>query len=405
MIKGVIMSIYRNLQKSAAILVITVAASIVTPAAAQIVHNNSVVIDGSLCVGLDCAAGISFGFDTEILKENNLRILFDDTSSAGSFPNVDWRLIANDSSNGGANKFSIQNVTDNRIPFTIRSGARTNSLVVDDQGQIGIGTINAAVNLHVITGNTPTLRLEQDGSSGFAPQSWDIAGNETNFFIRDVTGGSTLPFRIRPGAPTSAILIDGDGDVGIGTSSPDATLDIEAGSDDASIILTQTGAVDQKWEFRNKQATGNLNIANLTTGNTPIKVDNDAANNLLKLGDNVSASTVYIAGDLVVTGDCTETDGACADYVFAPDYEKMTLTELKTFIETNKHLPNVPSQAEMMKNGVSLTNMSGRLLEKVEELVLYTIEQDEKIDALEAELRTLQSTEARLTALEMRLEE
>jgi hypothetical protein len=172
-----------------------------------------------------------------------------------------------------------------------------------------------------------------------------------------------LPFRIRPGAPTSAIHIDTDGDIGIGTSSPDATLDIEAGSDDASIILTQTGTVDQKWEFRNKEATGNLNIANITTGNTPIKIDNDAANNLLKLGDNVSASTVYIAGDLVVTGDCTETDGACADYVFAPEYDKLSLAELKTFVEANKHLPNVPSQAEMMKNGVSLANMSGRLLE------------------------------------------
>ncbi len=399
------MSIYRNLQKSAAILVFTAAASIATPAAAQLVHNSDVVIDGSLCVGLDCAAGITFGFDTEILKENNLRILFDDTSAAASFPNVDWRLIANDSANGGANKFSIQNVTDNRIPFTIRSGARTNSLVVDDQGQIGIGTINAAVNIHVITGNTATLRLEQDGSSGFAPQTWDVAGNETNFFIRDVTGGSTLPFRIRPGAPTSAILIEAGGNVGMGTSNPEASLHIKETSDDASIVFEQTGTVDQKWEFRNKQATGNLNVANITTGNTPIKIDSDAANNLLKLGDNVSASTVYIAGDLVVTGDCTETDGACADYVFAPDYNKLSLAELKSFVETNRHLPNVPSEAEMMKNGVSLTNMSGRLLEKVEELVLYTIEQDEKIDALEAELSTLKSTEARLTALEKRLEE
>jgi hypothetical protein len=57
-------------------------------------------------------------------------------------------------------------------------------------------------------------------------QTWDIAGNEANFFVRDVTGGSLLPFRIRPGAPTSSIDIAPDGDVGMGTASPQANLDI-----------------------------------------------------------------------------------------------------------------------------------------------------------------------------------
>ncbi len=360
-------------------------------ASADFVILDDLVVDGSACIGFDCVNGVSFGFSTILLQENNLRITFDDTSVAASFPRNDWELVANDSANGGLSKFSIKDVTGNRTPFTVEAGAPSHSLYVDDGGRIGNGTSTPSVEVHIVDGDTPTLRLQQDGSSGFAPQTWDVAGNETNFFIRDVTGGSTLPFRIRPGAPTSAIFIDVDGDVGIGTSSPDATLDIEAGSDDASIILTQTGTVDQKWEFRNKEATGNLNVANITTGNTPIKIDNDAVNNLLKLGDNASASTVYIAGDLVVTGDCTETDGACADYVFAPDYNKLSLAELKSFIETNKHLPNVPSEAEMMKNGVSLANMSGRLLEKVEELVLYTIEQQETIEQLQTRIDKLEA--------------
>ena len=49
--------------------------------------------------------------------------------------------------------------------------------------------------------DTPGIRLEQDNTGGFAPQTWDIAGNEANFFVRDLTGGSKLPFRIRPGRP------------------------------------------------------------------------------------------------------------------------------------------------------------------------------------------------------------
>jgi hypothetical protein len=61
--------------------------------------------------------------------------------------------------------------------------------------------------------DTPGLRLLQTGSGGFTPQTWDVAGNEANFFIRDLTGGSRLPFRIRPGAPTSSIDIGATGEV------------------------------------------------------------------------------------------------------------------------------------------------------------------------------------------------
>ena len=62
------------------------------------------------------------------------------------------------------------------------------------------------------------MRLEQNNSGGFTAQTWDVAGNEANFFVRDVTGGSRLPFRIRPGAPTSSIDINASGNVGIGTA-------------------------------------------------------------------------------------------------------------------------------------------------------------------------------------------
>jgi hypothetical protein len=82
------------------------------------------------------------------------------------------------------------------------------------------------LDLHVNTANTPAIRLEQNSGGGFTAQTWDIAGNEANFFVRDVTGGSRLPFRIRPGAPTSSIDISADGDVGIGTASPTAKLHV-----------------------------------------------------------------------------------------------------------------------------------------------------------------------------------
>jgi len=196
-------------------------AGIATSAAfADQVILDDLIVDGSACIGLDCVNGESFGFDTLRLKENNLRIKAQDTSTTASFPTNDWQITFNDSNNGGANKFSIDDIDGGRTPFTIEAGAPSHSLYVDDGGRIGNGTSTPVVDIHIKSGNTPTTRLEQDGSSGFTPQTWDIAGNEANFFIRDATNGSTLPFRIRPGAPNSSIDVAADGDVCINCTSP-----------------------------------------------------------------------------------------------------------------------------------------------------------------------------------------
>ena len=63
-----------------------------------------------------------------------------------------------------------------------------------------MGTPTPAVELHVRDGDSPALRLEQDNSAGFNPQIWDLAGNETNFFLRNVSNSSDLPFRVFPDA-------------------------------------------------------------------------------------------------------------------------------------------------------------------------------------------------------------
>jgi len=181
---------------------------------------DDLIVQGSLCVGFDCVNNESFGFDTIRMKENNTRIKFEDTS-VGSFPTNDWQLTANESASGGASKFSIEDITGARVPFTIRAGAATNSIFVDSTGRLGLRTATPVLDVHVNTSNTPAHRLEQNNSGGFVAQTWDVAGNEANFFVRDVTGGSRLPFRIRPGAPTSSLDISASGEVGIGTASPD----------------------------------------------------------------------------------------------------------------------------------------------------------------------------------------
>ncbi len=340
------------------------------PAVADQVFLDDVIVDGSLCVGIDCVNGESFGFDTIRLKENNLRIKFQDTSTSASFPSNDWQLTANDSANGGANKFSIDDIDGGRTPFTIEAGAPSHSLFVDDGGRIGLGTSTPVVEVHIVDGDTPTLRLEQDGSSGFTPQIWDVAGNETNFFIRDVTNGSTLPFRIQPGAPTSALYIDSAGEVGIGDTTPDVALDINDSGGRVSIEMTDTTSGDS-WQ---------------------IVMDDDADLNaglsFTRAGTGMREFRIDPTGNLFVNGAAH----TVPDYVFEPDYELMPLEELAAFVEENKHLPKVQSAAEVKAQGLNMTGMQLRLLEKVEELTLYTIAQQEQIAALRQKLEGLDAS-------------
>lgn len=204
---------------------------------------DDLIVDGSACVGQDCVNGESFGFDTHRYKENNLRIHFNDTSNSASFPTNDWRIVINDSSNGGANYFGIEDASAARMPFRVEAGAPAHSLYVEDGGRIGLGTSTPVVELHVVDGDSPTLRLEQDGSSGFTAQTWDVAGNETNFFVRDATNGSRLPFKIRPSAPTNSLYIDTDGDVGLGDASPDGAFDIVGDSNRKIFQVDNDGSV------------------------------------------------------------------------------------------------------------------------------------------------------------------
>jgi hypothetical protein len=242
----------------------------------DVVTPDDAIIQGSLCVGLDCVNNESFGFDTIRLKENSTRIKFEDTS-VGSFPSNDWQLTANDSASGGANKFSIEDITGAKVPFTVTGGAATNSIFVDSTGRVGFRTSTPVLDLHVNTSNTPALRLEQNNSGGFTAQTWDVAGNEANFFVRDVTGGSRLPFRIRPGAPTSSIDIAADGDVGIGTASPAAKLNVSVGNVEGIMVsstnsgfleLGKTGAT--RWRWSNEfDATNIIELLVGTSGATP----------------------------------------------------------------------------------------------------------------------------------------
>ncbi|HKQ51238.1 MAG TPA: tail fiber domain-containing protein [Pyrinomonadaceae bacterium] len=387
------------------------------PAFPDQVIPDDLIVQGSLCVGLDCVNNESFGFDTIRLKENNTRIKFDDTSVSAGFPANDWQLTANDSASGGSSKFSIEDITGSKVPFTITAGASTNSIFVDSTGRVGFRTSTPVLDLHVATSNTPAIRLEQNNSGGFTAQTWDIGANEANFFIRDVTGGSKLSFRIRPGAPTSSIDISADGDVGIGTASPHAKLEVkQATSDFVGGIQLRRDTTNDTWAL----VTGSDNNFYMGYATDASLADADADFTVFPLilttSNRVGIGTAAPDQKLSVIGNASKSVGGTTWAVFSDERLKnikgnftsglkavMQLQPLRYEYKTDNAL-GLKSEGEQIGFGAqalqkvipeAVTKTSSGYLMVNSDPILWTMlnaikEQQKEIEQLKAQIQKLQ---------------
>ena len=269
---------------------------------------DDLIVQGSICAGFDCVNNENFGTDTIRMKENNTRLQFDDTSVSAGFPTNNWQIRANEqNTNVSFLAFVDQGATGSgetgTIVFAVDAGAPANALRVSSIGNVGISTSTPVLDLHVNTSDTPAIRLEQNNTGGFTAQTWDVAGNEANFFVRDVTSGSRLPFRIRPGAPTSSLDISAAGDVGIGTGSPSKKLHVAA--QNAQILI-------------DRPATSALNYAllNFGTNNTAkfligLNADSDPGADKMSFFDlafNATTPVMTFTGGNVGIGTNVPTD-------------------------------------------------------------------------------------------------
>ncbi|MNK15610.1 hypothetical protein D3C87_337570 [compost metagenome] len=73
------------------------------------------------------------------------------------------------------------------------------------------------------------------------------------------------------------------------------------------------------------------------------------------------------------------------DYVFEPSYKLMPLSRIANFIQTNGHLPDVPSAKEVAQNGIEVGNIQSLLVKKIEELTLHLIDMDKKLTEFQKE--------------------
>ena len=240
------------------------------------------------------------------------------------------------------------------------------------------------------------------------------------------TAPSNLAFWNYRGAAgwAESMRITSDGNVGIGTTAPGAALSIvnsapliqlfdkesnpldgssegklafgSAGNEWASmeaIRFTNTADDLTALKFKTSWATGaggdGTNIERMRINfNGYVGIGTTNPQNKLDVNGTIHSKAVNI--DL----------NGWSDYVFKKDYQLKPLSEVKNYIDQNQHLPEIPSEQQILKDGLNLGEMNKLLMKKVEELTLYLIEQDKKVTKQEVINEELRS---RLNHLEQNL--
>jgi len=223
-------------------------------------------------------------------------------------------------------------------------------------GNVGIGTTSPQTRFHVV-GNGSTL---DGGNNQYNGDGIIIQGNTGG---RSTTTGAQLEFVIpantdgtNPWGQGRIITVAGDLNTG------DATGKMIFGT---RRMFNKLGTGSQ-WYYGNDiviNGTGNVGIGTLNP------------DQLLTVNGTIHAKQVNI--DLNVPAP---------DYVFDRTYKLRTLTAVNHYILMNKHLPEIPSAATMAKDGVNVSELNMKLLQKVEELTLYLIEKDEQVKSQQLQL-------------------
>ena len=252
---------------------------------------------------------------------------FDDTSSPSQH---DWTFYVNgvfDSSNW----FAIGDQTTGTNPFTVTGGAPTNSIFVDSTGRVGLGTSTPNTQLH-LQHITPFIRFEK--IVGMPKSDWAIGAGSDGFLVVDRSTGM-IPLRVKLGAAGFSLVIDESGDVGMGTSSPEAKLHVAsfgAGSTDGKLLVKNTSLTTSGREL----IEGNNN------GTALIVLDDaEAAGNRWAFGSAAGGSFLWdnqadlavemsldTAGNLTTTGTVNGVSSREAKTGFAALDPKATLSRV-----------------------------------------------------------------------------
>ncbi|APD06394.1 shufflon protein [Flavobacteriaceae bacterium UJ101] len=335
---------------------------------------------------------------------------------------------------------------DFQIGFNSKGKPTTlSTLYLNSQAQVGIGTKDPLEKLHLngsIRGNIGTGALRIKSGSGYIDvgaqnTSWahiytDRAKFIFNKDIYSITNGFSSydnDLILRTKGSEKLRITDETGNVGIGTTTPTYKLetrgDIYANggwlrvSGNSGVFFQTHGGgfqmTDNTWirTYGNKNFYHNTGV--MRTDGT-FQVGSGGARMLVKTDGKVGIGTTNPDQLLTVNGNIhakevfVDTEGPLADYVFEqyyegfsdlkPSYEIPTLKEVESYTKAHKHLPGIPTAKEVKEKGLSLGTMSNLLLEKIEELTLYTIDQEKNLERLNQENEILKN---RLEKIELLL--
>ncbi len=173
------------------------------------------------------------------------------------------------------------------------------------------------------------------------------------------------------------------GKVGIGNvTSPSAKLHIKADSGErADLMLEATGTSAIYFKNTDNSISLTGNIMTLSASGFSYTNGNVAIGTMPNNDYKLAVKGIIRSEEVVV-----ELMTSWPDYVFDSDYSLPKLKEVKAFVSENGHLPGLPNASQVSENGLGLGEMNAKLLEKIEELTLYIIEQEERIQKLEEKL-------------------
>ncbi|MEM9328441.1 MAG: hypothetical protein AAGA85_22425 [Bacteroidota bacterium] len=317
-----------------------------------------------------------------------------------------YRLLARDGAfmfyNGGVVVGQYSNGTWSDVP--------DGQLVV--RNKLGIGTTVPSELLTVSSSGDGralgSFRATGSGDAGiyFDASNGDLSGADygsllqSNDLAVSLNNYGNNPLHLRTNN-TTRVTVVGNGNVGIGTSTPAELLHVNGAVfiGPASNINNESpgivGNANDDFMFSgryinhygfgfhtygeglNSYTSGYYGINVFTEGKQRMRIEK---NGNVGIGTASPTEKLHVNGRIRATGQV-----GWSDFVFYDDYDLPTLDEVEAHIAEEGHLKDIPSEQEVLEEGIDLTEMDARLLQKIEELTLYIIDQNKRLEQLEME--------------------
>lgn len=270
-------------------------------------------------------------------------------------------------------------------------------MALNTSGNLSIGHSAPLVRLHV-KGTGELLRLDGTSASltlyNSSLSKGFIQCDNGNMNIGTSTGNTAGNLYFYMNSAAKMTLLN-NGNLGIGTTNPNAKLSINGGG--AAIDLIGTDNYIQFYNSSNVaksfiQNSGNDLKMGISSGNTNGSVIlstsggslamNKDGDVMINTGSPAAGYKLSVNGKVICEELKVQLSGSWPDYVFANDYELKSIEEVNDFIKVNKHLPNMPAAKEIEQSGLSVGEMQSKMMEKIEELTLYIIQLKNQNDEL-----------------------